>query len=733
MAALFRVIRGLDASAHNCFCVDGDGVAIRTRFTKHDVTRDLQSFDRCVRRHVEFACLNKNRDEAGDEPPLDVRPYAKRFRRLVLGEHSLGAHCPFKESILFDIDNYCAALPLELMHDQYQGCPNGCWSEALPDHADVQRCPRGCPHPVIHASLPLGLLKQVGVLPGLTHASTAHPERTANKALVFGLPYSDDPRMNLAALQHEHLKAHMKEIADTLRENYYEVKPPFIGRYATQEVLLEALADPAYGVFYIYAHGQITAGPKAVNRMEYILTADGDRVSELNLPSKLGGSPFVFLNCCSAGKERWSETRGAAQSLAHRLLDRGAAGVVAPMCKVVTTQAAQAAREFFALAVGTTLGRALGNMRKRSYVRYDKDKKPDLSWFAYRLYGDPDACLPTRVWTSEGTLVDSAFTRDAAILLKSAQDDLEKSGEEKTTARRMLDRLAACLANLPGTLPVGTAQVINSATQRARWPKRSGPDLEKDYAAAAAGTSSHAKRSAFQGADPAWEKVLKQWATRAAARNLMAVGLDLKQPLQLDIADVLDAFPLEFVYSGSGAKPARQIPGERWPGDMPRQIRDEADRRITDGMSELSRLNSRYSSGAAFLVQQIEHKSRSCLTIAELRSMVRDLFLAHFLVGTTILRGQSEEISRLRERLVASQLGLGPEVVREIVERCVADLLDVAKGPPERESKVTEQSLYIAFGTVDLQWAKHEAELEAELAAKSKAALEEFLRSKPCQ
>jgi hypothetical protein len=113
--------------------------------------------------------------------------------------------------------------------------------------------------------------------------------------------------------------------------------------------------------------------------------------------------------------------------------------------------------------------------------------------------------------------------------------------------------------------------------------------------------------------------------------------------------------------------------------------------------------------------------------------MVRDLFLAHFLVGTTILRGQSEEISRLRERLVASQLGLGPEVVREIVERCVADLLDVAKGPPERESKVTEQSLYIAFGTVDLQWAKHEAELEAELAAKSKAALEEFLRSKPCQ
>ena len=190
------------------------------------------------------------------------------------------------------------------------------------------------------------------------------------------------------------------------------------GRSATRESVIDALEDESYAGIYIFAHG----APAEKHLPPRILLPNDERfLSGADLPSVFAGRPFIFLNSCWLGRNDWSESVGATDSLAGEFLRRGASAVVGAICPITTDQAARAATIFFhEVLLASTIGQALGKVRSDSYRQY-AGNRASLAWFAYRLYGDPDSCLASSVWNSDGTLRKEAFSVELAPLGQSME------------------------------------------------------------------------------------------------------------------------------------------------------------------------------------------------------------------------------------------------------------------------------------------------------------------------
>src|SRR5262249_5255468 len=105
---------------------------------------------------------------------------------------------------------------------------------------------------------------------------------------------------------------------------------------------------------------------------------------------------FVFLNACwsaTAGRDWDIERRYRSVAEAFGRSDPGK-GVIAPLWPVVNVQAAKMALDVIENTLnGVPLAEALHIGRENSLRRYD-DGEPDISWMAYRYFGDPNKRLP---------------------------------------------------------------------------------------------------------------------------------------------------------------------------------------------------------------------------------------------------------------------------------------------------------------------------------------------------
>jgi hypothetical protein len=295
--------------------------------------------------------------------------------------------------------------------------PSHQWTRGLWEgEEDWQYCPKG--HPLISSKYPLGITKHLGVRPlqwNIPQHSYKPPNDEPTKVLIVG-----DPDGNLD------VEEHLDLLQGFFSKGYIPV--PMQGRLATRSCIRKALNDEAYAAIYVFAHG--SDGDK--NGPSHIMLRDGPLYAE-DLPTKFMCQPLIFLNSCSVAKSEWLETVGATDSLAGEMLQRGASAVIGALCPIRRDQATRAALLFFHdVLLASTIGQAMARVRMDSYDRYVRGEA-DLSWFAYRLYGDPDRCLASRLWNADGTLRKGAFSFDPALLEKLMEKHRQQRGDSAST------------------------------------------------------------------------------------------------------------------------------------------------------------------------------------------------------------------------------------------------------------------------------------------------------------
>ena len=105
------------------------------------------------------------------------------------------------------------------------------------------------------------------------------------------------------------------------------------------------------------------------------------------------GPPWlVFMNSCESAKtidSSYIGKYGELSGLAIAFLAAGALLYIGTICRINDRAASQIAINFYKkLLTGLTVGRSMQNARKEFFNDHREDE--DLSWLAFRLYGDPN-------------------------------------------------------------------------------------------------------------------------------------------------------------------------------------------------------------------------------------------------------------------------------------------------------------------------------------------------------
>lgn len=673
MLARFRVTRGVDARAHECIRIEGDGVVFCPILHTGGLESALKVFDGRIRSLLSLA---KRRMPRGD---TDVLVDSEILRRNILGDHSFGVHCPFHEYLLLDADEYCATLPWELVSDHYS-------ASLAPANGLIAR--QG----------PLALLKTLGVRQGIVAPVAPARDFAPARALVLGSPDYRNTKWKAIGCE-EHLREIQQVLDDEIgfRHKYYRVtyKPDTC---ATRDALLQALEDASYGTIYVFAHGDL--------KERSIVLAGGDLVSINDLPARLRGAPFIFLNICWGARDTWTATSGTSSSFANEFLRRGASCVVAPLCPVLNTQAAQAAVGFFREAVGTTVGRAMEHVRRDSHKLYEEDREPDMSWFAYRVYGDPQSCLPTRAWTSDGSLVGAAFTPEVGRLFRAMQATAEERGDDQSTVGDLftgLAHLTATAMSIPlPHLPPWLGGVARKAPDQAAGRKIPLTAGEREPKPETEGIPDLATPRPVRTADRFMQVVFRNVLRLLNARNDAAEKIHMSPPA-IGISEMFDQCAVQLMCFVDWKGGTLSIE-DAIPENIVAEIRRHAAKEVQTLVSELHGINKRFTSGAAFLLQRIEVQARFCRSRMELEAVVLDAFLDHFLVGHTVLRGRTKEVGHLREVLSITHRGKAPRFGKPEIKVFLDDLLGIAQRKARiANSVVTEQELFLAFSELELR------------------------------
>lgn len=272
---------------------------------------------------------------------------------------------------------------------------------------------------------------KIAVNRNLTHLvrGTGRPARDGSQFLLIADPQEDlchrdrDP-MGVCA-------AHLNEIEKLLRDHDYDTRV-LKNKNATIARVLEAIADPTVVGIYYFGHGYFPRGGEE----GCLWLADGPLYAS-QIAAHEPTPRFVLLNSCegAASGRDWDFDKKA-QSVASAFA-RGSLRtvVIAPLFPMVNVQAADLALNLLRPALrGMTLSEALRVARYRSLVRYE-DGEPDLTWMAYRYFGDPNRTLPivssvpassvsttSRLFASEGELELELFAFELDhVLLRAAK------------------------------------------------------------------------------------------------------------------------------------------------------------------------------------------------------------------------------------------------------------------------------------------------------------------------
>ncbi|MFV1966861.1 MAG: CHAT domain-containing protein [Pirellulaceae bacterium] len=279
------------------------------------------------------------------------------------------------------------AIPWEVLEERYSTCH--CRETLV-----VALQPTGSKLEQLHCQFCGKTMLQAGgklaVQLHLTHlVRGGQPSRaTGNEFLLVEDPTGDlctreaDPR-NLC-------KAHLDDLKALLQTAGYSVSV-LKTKNATTRRLLAAIAKPTVIGLYYFGHGFFPLG----GDQGCLLMADGPlyagEIEQVN-----PGIRFVFLNACEGGAAGQGWTLERRFRSVGSAFARGGPGkvVIAPLWPVVNFQAAEFAMTTFRGALGgERLGTALHEARRTSLQRYEAGAA-DVSWMAYRFFGDPNRGMP---------------------------------------------------------------------------------------------------------------------------------------------------------------------------------------------------------------------------------------------------------------------------------------------------------------------------------------------------
>src|SRR5205809_1078328 len=104
------------------------------------------------------------------------------------------------------------------------------------------------------------------------------------------------------------------------------------------------------------------------------------------------GPPWlVFMNACESARiidSRYVEKYRELSGLAIAFLAAGASSYIGTICRINDKAASQIAISFYKkLLTGSSVGQSMQNARKEFFEQHEDE---NLSWLAFRLYGDPN-------------------------------------------------------------------------------------------------------------------------------------------------------------------------------------------------------------------------------------------------------------------------------------------------------------------------------------------------------
>lgn len=355
------------------------------------IRADIKELECAVDRLVERALHRQTRGTC------DVQEISARLGLQLLPPAGLGQLMEPEFHPQFDIiHNRTSQIPWEALEEWSYHCPQ-CNARSVPPREERlhllrsldEAPPRYCPKDGARMTFCKDKL-------GLTYR-LSHLVRGANAAQAKGnrFLFIIDPCGDLCSERHDPdgvCDGHVDRIASLLEGRGYELLL-LRERAATRESIMNALADRELMGVYFFGHGRC---PADGGEPSLVLADDGAvYCSEIEEVGPRAG--FVFLNACwgAAGTAQtdmnW-RLRGAAQAFVAGSQKKTA---IAPLWRIPNYQAAVAATTFFEQACGknVALGDALHQVREPSLKRYEAGE-PDISWMAYRYFGDPNALLP---------------------------------------------------------------------------------------------------------------------------------------------------------------------------------------------------------------------------------------------------------------------------------------------------------------------------------------------------
>ncbi len=336
----------------------------------------------------------------------------------------------------FDLVQDAASLiPWELLEESRYVCPQ--CHKGTPPHRFLDKGSRYC-------ALCGERLELTGGKLALTHHLT-HLVRGGGRFGGEGKQFLfiEDPLGDLCSADKDPqgiCAGHLSELRSMIEQQGYEIKL-LEGKNATVNHVLSALDNDSLLGIYYFGHG--------------FFPRDGDEGCLLLADEQLFASQiieigpavrFVFLNSCegaAAGRDWGLEKRENSVASAFAR-GRRSKVVIAPIWPVISVQAAETAMDFFQQALrAAPLGEALRTARTNSFQRYETGE-PDISWGAYRYFGDPNRLLPvpsvaqavvgpdvavpaSRVFDSDGELNAElfAFAIDQVLLRAAKRRNLQ--------------------------------------------------------------------------------------------------------------------------------------------------------------------------------------------------------------------------------------------------------------------------------------------------------------------
>lgn len=162
------------------------------------------------------------------------------------------------------------------------------------------------------------------------------------------------------------------------------------GKKATYSSVRNYIRNQNLDIIHVAAHAEFDE----INpRDSGIVVNDGLlRTKDIYNDVVSGPASLVFMNTCESAKtinsshlENYEELSG----LANAFLDAGALSYIGTICRISDRAASQIAINFYKkLLTSSSVGQSMQTARKEFFDDHREDE--DLSWLAFRLYGNPN-------------------------------------------------------------------------------------------------------------------------------------------------------------------------------------------------------------------------------------------------------------------------------------------------------------------------------------------------------